>query len=211
MHDGNVLVDEDGEIQVIDPVSRRNGLHGGATPQEVLVPATVFVPGHRVPDGWKLIPQRNPDWWWEGKVNVESLPPASSVPTSPGKKSKAALVAESTLPLFAAVTPPQPSDWISALFASPGYQQQYARVGRNPPSPETVKRVLVALKERQGTVLKSVLAQCSGEPEIRLPGLLAMLRRILNVEGYPVLVVDETSGTVRLNFDLLRTQFDLPE
>jgi hypothetical protein len=190
--------------------SRRNGLHGGVTPQEVLVPAAVFVPGDHVPDGWKLIPQRNPDWWWEGKVSVELLPPAPSLPISPGKKSKAALAAESTLPLFAAVTP-QPSDWISALFASPVYQQQYTRVGRNPPNPETVKRVLLALKERQGTVLKSVLAQCSGEPEIRLPGLLAMLRRILNVEGYPVLVVDETSGTVRLNFDLLRTQFDLPE
>jgi hypothetical protein len=58
-------------------------------------------------------------------------------------------------------------------------------------------------------MLKSVLAQCSGEPEIRLPGLLAMLRRILNVEGYPVLAVDDASSTVRLNLDLLRTQFDL--
>jgi len=96
------------------------------------------------------------------------------------------------------------------LFATTLYQEQYTRVGRNPPNPETVKRVLLALKDRQGSILKNVLAQCSGEPEIRLPGLLAMLRRILNVEGYPVLSVEEASGTVRLNLELLRTQFDLP-
>jgi hypothetical protein len=129
-----------------------------------------------------------------------------------GKKQKGTPVGDATLPLFAAVALPpasSTSDWIDTLFASPLYQEQYARVGRNPPNPETIKRVLLALKERQGTLLKSVLVQCSGEPEIRLPGLLAMLRRILNVEGYQVLGVDEASGTVRLNLDLLRTQFDI--
>jgi hypothetical protein len=189
--------------------SRRNGLHGGITPQEVLVPATVFVPSNRVPDGWTLIPQCYPDWWWEGKVTAAPLPPVPATPIPTGKKTKATLAAESTLPLFAGIAAPPPADWIDALFASPLYQEQYSRVGRNPPNPETVKRVLLALRERQGTMLKSVLAQCSGEPEIRLPGLLAMLRRILNVEGYPVLGLDEVSGTVRLNLDLLRTQFDL--
>lgn len=190
--------------------SRRNGLHGGIAPQEVLVPATVFVSGSQVPEGWNLIPQRYPDWWWESQTTASApaQPPATPAPAS--KKTKAVIAAEATLPLFAGVAAPQAVDWIDALFTSPLYREQYTRVGRNPPNPETVKRVLVALKERQCTVLKSVLAQCSGEPEIRLPGLLAMLRRILNVEGYPVLSVDEASGTVRLNLDLLRTQFDLP-
>lgn len=189
--------------------SRRNGLHGGISPQEVLVPATVFVPSNRVPDGWTLIPQCYPAWWWEGTVAGTPIPPVQVVTTLPGKKTKAALAAESTLPLFAGINTAPSTDWVDALFASTLYQEQYSRVGRNPPNPETVRRVLLALRERQGTMLKSVLAQCSGEPEIRLPGLLAMLRRILNVEGYPVLGVDDASSTVRLNLDLLRTQFDL--
>lgn len=191
--------------------SRRNGLHGGISPQEVLVPATVFVPSKQAPENWTLIPQHYPDWWWETKAGITS-PSIKATPAAAatsGKKTKAVLAAESTLPLFAGVSVPPPTDWINTLFASPLYLEQYSRVGRNPPNPETIKRVLLALKERQGTVLKSVLVQCSGEPEIRLPGLLAMLRRILNVEGYPVLSVDEASGTVRLNFDLLQTQFDL--
>ena len=193
--------------------SRRNGLHGGITPQEVLVPATAFVSGNKVPDGWNLISQSHPAWWWETQPAATAATfaaPAPPAPPSTGKKSKAALAAESTLPLFAGLPSTEAPDWITTLFATTLYQEQYARVGRNPPNPETVKRVLLALKDRQGSILKNVLAQCSGEPEIRLPGLLAMLRRILNVEGYPVLSVDEASGTVRLNLELLRTQFDLP-
>jgi hypothetical protein len=42
-----------------------------------------------------------------------------------------------------------------------------------------------------------------------LPGILSSLRRILNVEGYPVLSIDDSSGTVRLNRELLKSQFDL--
>jgi hypothetical protein len=193
--------------------SRRNGLHGGITPQEILVPASVFVPSNQVPQGWSLIPQRYPDWWWETKPTEPTMASMVKAPFGgTGKKQKGTPVGDATLPLFAAVALPpasSTSDWIDTLFASPLYQEQYARVGRNPPNPETIKRVLLALKERQGTLLKSVLVQCSGEPEIRLPGLLAMLRRILNVEGYQVLGVDEASGTVRLNLDLLRTQFDI--
>jgi hypothetical protein len=89
------------------------------------------------------------------------------------------------------------------------YLDQYQKSGRTPPPPETVRRVLIALDERNGTLLKAALAQRTGEPEFRINGLLAILRRILNVEGYQVLNIDETSGTVRLDRDLLRTQFDL--
>jgi hypothetical protein len=72
-----------------------------------------------------------------------------------------------------------------------------------------IQRVLEALDERGGVLLIAALASRVGVPEFRLPGLLAGLRRVLNVEGYPVLSVDDTSGTVRLNLDLLRSQFEL--
>lgn len=187
--------------------TRRNGLHGGVTPQEVLVPAAVFVHDSVAPKGWKLVPQQFPKWWWEQELVREATPVPVTDP-KPARKSKPS-AAEATLPLFAAASTPTAQSWIEQLFASELYQEQYKRAGRNPPNPDTIRKVLEALTERQYTLLKSVLAQQSGEPEIRLNGLLAMMRRILNVEGYPVLSVDDASGTVRLDIKLLHTQFEL--
>ena len=42
-----------------------------------------------------------------------------------------------------------------------------------------------------------------------LVGIVSALRRILNVEGYDVLSVDEISETIDLNRELLDTQFGL--
>jgi hypothetical protein len=42
-----------------------------------------------------------------------------------------------------------------------------------------------------------------------MPGLIAALRRILNVDGYSVLSVDDASGSVVLNRQLLEVQFEL--
>jgi PglZ domain len=185
--------------------TRRNGFHGGLTPQEVLVPATVLVTGDEIPDGWDLRGQTAPDWWWDAP---QMVPTAAEAPVVSPRKSKRAAAALETLPLFAPEGD-RKTVWIDALFASPVYLDQYQKSGRTPPPPETVRRVLIALDERNGTLLKAALAQRTGEPEFRINGLLAILRRILNVEGYQVLNIDETSGTVRLDRDLLRTQFDL--
>ena len=56
---------------------------------------------------------------------------------------------------------------------------------------------------------RAALAKELGMPDIRIPGLVSALRRVLNVEGYSVLSTDEAGGTVNLNFDLLVTQFEL--
>jgi hypothetical protein len=45
---------------------------------------------------------------------------------------------------------------------------------------------------------------------VRMSGFIAALRRLLNVDGYDVLHVDEASETLVLNRDLLRKQFELP-
>jgi hypothetical protein len=37
------------------------------------------------------------------------------------------------------------------------------------------------------------------------------MRRILNVDGYPVLSVDDTSGSVVLNRQLLEVQFEISQ
>lgn len=187
--------------------TKRNGFHGGLTPQEVLVPATVLVSGEVPPDGWSLVAQTAPNWWWSEPATVAPVPPPT--PAAPPRKGKKATSDLNTLPLFATETTPVQT-WVDTLLSSQIYLEQYRRAGRTAPPNETVRKVLCALDERNGTLLKAALAQRLGEPEFRINGMLAILRRILNIEGYQVLQVDESSGTIQLDRGLLRTQFELP-
>jgi len=54
---------------------------------------------------------------------------------------------------------------------------------------------------------RHLLMQALGEPEFRLQGILVGLQRLLNVDGYQVIAVDAISGTVALNRQLLKKQF----
>ena len=71
--------------------------------------------------------------------------------------------------------------------------------------------VLVALERRGGKLTRSALAKQIGVPTLRIGGIVSALRRLLNIEGYPVLSMDDSSDTVELNRDLLLTQFELDE
>src|SRR5215813_11151833 len=54
---------------------KKQGYHGGATPQEVLVPLAVLVPQHRTLAGWEALPDRAPAWWRElQRAAVSSMP-----------------------------------------------------------------------------------------------------------------------------------------
>jgi hypothetical protein len=44
---------------------------------------------------------------------------------------------------------------------------------------------------------------------VRVSTSIAMIQRVLNLEGYAVLTLDETTGYISLNQDLLKKQFDL--
>jgi hypothetical protein len=72
-----------------------------------------------------------------------------------------------------------------------------------------VEAVLRALEAHHGRMLHRILAQTLSQPDFRLPGLLAGLQRLLNVDGYQIVVVDEAAGTIELNRPLLDTQFQL--
>jgi hypothetical protein len=55
------------------------------------------------------------------------------------------------------------------------------------------------------------LAQKLGVASVRLPGILSALRRVLNVEGFDVIQVEEASDTVSFDRALLRRQFEIEE
>jgi hypothetical protein len=186
--------------------SRKNGYHGGISPQEVIVPLAVLAQEKNLPTGWVAVAQRLPEWWFGGGASPEAKKPTLPVPAPVAKE-------VTGLPLF----DPRPvaptsteADWIGALLKSEVFKSQLSLAGRVAPSAEIIRKTLEAIEERGGSLLLVALSSRTGVPEFRLPGILSSLRRILNVEGYPVLSLDDTSGTVRLNRELLKSQFDLP-
>ena len=58
---------------------------------------------------------------------------------------------------------------------------------------------------------REALAERLGLPLLRLNGLVPNLARVLNVDGYEVLGIEASSGTVVLNVALLKKQFAVTE
>jgi hypothetical protein len=105
--------------------------------------------------------------------------------------------------------PPSAGRWLDPLFASPVYTAQRRLAGRVAPPDDRVRLVLEMLDQRGGKLTRAALAHKLDQPHVRVNGLIAAMRRLLNVEGYPILSVDEPSDTVELNRELLRVQFGL--
>ena len=207
--------------RVIVPISerlrygtRKNGYHGGATPQEMLVPVAILWPESSLPDGLSEMPADLPLWWAE--PTELPLPQAQNAPAakSAGKARRAAAAAVPALPgmegLVPAATIPKPAgSWIQDLLRSQVYAAQKALASRAAVPDEVVAKLLEALDSRGGSLLAPALATALNLPEHRLSGLLAQVRRLLNVEGYAVLERQEATNTVGLNVALLKRQFGI--
>jgi len=194
---------------------RKNGYHGGASPQEVTVPLSVIVPLGMSLSGWQLAPPAQPEWW-----ELPHLAPATALavaPTpAPRRKAPAPAVAQPSLfepqedaPLSSSA-PQADDDWIGALLASAIYASQKQLAARVALPDDKMRLLLMSLSERGGKLTRAALAQRLALPEVRLGGLLSAVRRMLNVDQAPVLTVDESAGTVELNRALLLQQFRVP-
>lgn len=207
--------------RVIVPIServrygtRKNGYHGGATPQEMLVPVAILWPESNLPDGMSEMPSDLPLWWAE--PTEMPLPQASPAPAAKpaGRARRAAAAAVPALPgmegLVPATTAQKPAGtWIQDLLRSPVYAARKADASRVVVSDEVVGKLLEALDRRGGSMLVPALAAALNLPEHRLFGLLAHVRRVLNVEAFPVLVGQQATNTVELNVPLLKRQFEI--
>jgi hypothetical protein len=119
---------------------------------------------------------------------------------------------DESLPLFAIAEKKETRgqvNWVEALFNSATFANQVRLAGPAAPRLELITTFLNVLDERGGRVIKRALAQKLGQPELRINGIIAAMRRLLNVDGYGVLSVDEASQTVILNLELLKVQFGL--
>jgi len=191
---------------------KRNGYHGGATPQEVLVPLVVLLPAAQEVAGWRVVPAVLPEWWEAAPAvptaSGEPAPPATPAPRG-GRRRKAAPGQDDLFDVPPPPAAPSEPPWVGALLASPVYAAQRRLAARIAPADEELRRFLLALDSRGGKLGKSALAQRLGLPMIRIEGFLSAVRRVLNVDRSAIVAVDPAAGTVELNLSLLRVQFQL--
>jgi len=190
--------------------AKKNGYHGGAAPQEVVIPLGIFAPSGVAIEGWVEVASETPEWWEpEIEETVGTAKPAKAAkpkpPSRPGEQGRLFPTDEE----IAAEEETGEPEWVDRLMTSElmGVQRQLASRVALPE--ERIRVILAALDERGGKLTRPALAKRIGVPPMRLGGMISALRRLLNVEGYPVLSVDEQSDTVELNRKQLFTQFGL--
>ena len=223
MRGGRVRADGGGQAVVmawserIRYGAKRNGYHGGASPQEVVVPIAVLsanaVPRerglhtHGALRDWVEAPPADPPWW---RDDEPPLAAASVVaPQSPPESRRQA----TPQPDLFSVPPPEPSrgTWVNRLFTSPTYEAQQRLAGRGAPGDDSLRVMLLALDARGGRSSRATLAQALGVSALRVGSIVSAARRILNVDQAQVLSLDAAGEEILLNAHLLRLQFELGE
>lgn len=191
---------------------KKNGYHGGVSAQEVIVPLSVFTPANIALSGWRPAPPVVPEWWAVAYRSVASPVPVNApVATKPTAKKSQPSKAQGALFGDTEVVAPAPQitdgDWIASLLASQTYASQKRLAARVAPDDLHIKALLEALQSRGGKLAKAVVAQRLTMPEMRVSGFVMAARRVLNVDQQSVLTLDETTGVVELNKELLLRQF----
>lgn len=170
--------------------SKKNGYHGGMSPQEIVVPLCVMARSGTKIDGMAESWPTAPIWWEE----VHFAAPVGQgilfssvhgVGTEPGLQ------------------------WLDALVRSTSYKAQKDLAGRGAPSDSEVRQLIGLLAARNGKLTTNALAQRLGIAPVRVTGRVAAARCLLNLEGYQVLQHDVASDTVALDVEALRKQFEV--
>lgn len=214
--EGSVIVPATEGLRYI--AAEKRGYHGGATPQEMLCPLLVMSPpGVELP-GWEPVNLFPPSWWelrGEGKPAQDLLAAVSEgelqrkaalePPVDPDGQGQ---LFEASAPAVEPVGANKPAAWIAALLESPILEGQREAAGRQALGDEDLTAFLRALDAAGGVAPVQALAHALGLPINRTFSKLAALRRMLNVDGYPVVTV-EGDRTVRFDRERLLHQFRL--
>lgn len=216
-HDAGVLAPWEDDYRY---GAKAGGYHGGATPEEVLVPLAAYLPaGMDPPKGWDIYVDVPPLWW---DLVVDGSPAGATVVAAVAKPRRKPPkgVDESQPAMFdlpseqeaaqATTVPVAEPPWVAALLASEVWQVQKKVVaGRTSMPDERVRAVLTAASRRGGVASYAELSAATSLAPARLSGFLAVLGRVLNVDGYSVLEVDASIQEVRLSLVTLGQQFDI--
>lgn len=181
---------------------KKNGYHGGICAQELLVPFGIWtsdVEPPIPPDRYEPSLRPPPSWWLGEAVPAVGRPATSPVPARRTKQPAAA-----GADLFTQV---MADDWLEPLLRSALLARQLERAGRLALDPERLKGLLGCLQSQGGRASAEQLAASIGQPVLRMRGIVAAMERLLNVDGYLVIGLEQATGTVMLDVPLLRKQF----
>ena len=178
---------------------RKAGYHGGASAAEAVIPLTVLSSGDdSVVPGWAGAPVASPAWW-RGPV-------ATAAVIVPAAADMLFDVVPAVLAPRAGETPPV----VTALLASKTYRERHKLVGRAAlPDARVAALLRVLVNTTSGRARIDSVAAEAGIPAHRINLTITALRRLLQVEGYPVLDVDSDGQNLVLDERLLREQFQL--
>ncbi len=181
--------------------ARTSGYHGGASLAEMIVPVLVLLPfDELVPAGWHVLsPEAVTPVWWEQRRTV--LPEQPAPARKPGRR-KAEHA--SAVPLFAVDTPVESVG--TQVVATELYAAQRAFVPKAPDK-QVVATVIDALLEADGSLSLSAVAERVGRAARRPEFFVRTLERLVNVDGYPVLTLRDGDRSVKLDREMLQTQF----
>lgn len=180
------------------------GYHGGASPAEAVVPVAVLVCGAIPEDAdLRLAPPQQPAWWAD-PVRLPDVPLAAR--RSRPRPARQAQAASTLFDLPG--TPDEPQRVAAEVTGSAVYAAQRKIAGRPSVPDDRVRELLAALLAAPGTRLAPVqAASVLAVAPAMLRGAILHVQRLLNVEGYAVLRIDEDGATVILDEPLLREQF----
>jgi hypothetical protein len=185
---------------------KRNGYHGGATPQEMLVPLSVWAPSLQQVPGWVDLIEAPPAWWAPPQ-HAAPLPPVPGPGPAPAKTRQPEGQGRLFEPQHAALAPAHANGgWIDRLIASPVFAAQVVQAGRGVDEAR-LRPVLSVLDARGGRAPLDLVARSAGVPLVRASGLISQVSRILNIDGYPIIGVSPSGDEVVLNRDQLLAQF----
>jgi hypothetical protein len=195
----------------------KRGYHGGANPQEMIVPIGVLTTQtdpDRLPEGWDLVRSESPAWWDEPqrRADHEAEPPAVARPGTDGIAKPRLLFDPETGEVpkprrEPAVPRTQP--WVPALLDNELFKAQRKLIGRAALSDTQVESFLTALTNRGGVMTTAALGRALELAPFRLTGLVALLGRVLNIDGFRVVGRSESADEITLDVALLKRQFGL--
>ena len=187
--------------------NKKNGYHGGINPQEMIVPIAVLT-SDTPPENWQAKSPQAPDWWSISQPNTYE-------PTQ-SEQTQNKLFQPELGPLFTytealetSSSPTQTPTWVTQLLKSPIYKTQLKTVGPDQLPADYMLQVLSVLNSLKGhTTLPELAFRLGSSPaSLHLP--LSSLQKVLNIEGYLVMIYDTKTEKLMLDIPLLKQQFDI--
>jgi hypothetical protein len=178
---------------------KKNGYHGGVARQEMLVPFGIWTSGHQPEaEGGEFFANYPiaPSWW---SASSEAAPASAAKRT--GRRG-GAVAAGNDLFSMSPV-----DDWLDRLMASSLLARQHERAGRMALAPERLRSLLGKLQQQGGRCSIEHMAVAIGLPTMRMRGVISAMERMLNLDGFPIITLEQGSGMVLLDIPLLKTQF----